>query len=257
METSSNILTARGSLWLSQKENSPQRLLFNIDFQWQAGDKIILRGDSGSGKSLFLRAATGLYKDPNLKIQYYAKQSNHTRIAYLPQNIPVFAQNVSLFLLEPFLEKWRNYPNRIPDRSLRQWILIKQKPLSVVHEAPFRKFYQIALFYLKLFGFSEQLMKSNLSHLSGGEAFIVRFIRNILLKKQIFLIDESHSQLDQKKRRIFYRFLSRKKVSFILVSHDTKSDASLSELKNNREIIITNDTFIDHYQNRTRENPNG
>lgn len=220
------IISVKGNLYLSEDIQKKEKEFLKIDFTWNENEKIILTGDSGSGKSLFFRILTGLHRTNYIKIQTpqsknnaKALQSFHMRSSYLSQNLPSFDQNVLLFLFYPVIYRWKSAEKLFGSKTAFEKLQLIINPLSRLNKPPFRLLYKKACFYVNYFGFSENLFQKNLNSLSGGELFFIRFLRQVLIKKKIFLIDESHNQLDSKKRKIFFQFISRHSISFILITH--------------------------------------
>lgn len=160
--------------------HAQDRVLLNkVSFNLHAGQKVVLVGRSGSGKSLLLQALNDL--------------------------LPLSDDNLSRIMLN-------NLPiSQIPPAEYRAKVALFHQTPSLIEGTvlenlamPFEfKYHQNKLFdknwhaqKLKKFGKSEDFIHQDISHLSGGERQLVAFLRTLQLNPTIALFDEPTSALD-------------------------------------------------------------
>jgi len=75
---------------------------------------------------------------------------------------------------------------------------------------------------LQVFDLDEEILSKNYEELSGGEKQRIVIIISVLLQRDIFLLDEISSALDENlKKKVINYFLDQKDLTVIIVSHDT------------------------------------
>lgn len=169
----------------------PAAATFNYEFA--IGQKYVITGESGTGKSTLLGIIGGLITDYEGSVdldEANLKSIHAGRLITLnSQNEHIFAEsfedNVTLFGTYPFDEQRLH---RIFGAS------------SIFHKIK---------------------TSADCQKLSGGEQQIVRFCRQILQDKPIVLMDESFSAIDLENRRCIYQELLRQKnKTLIYVTHE-------------------------------------
>ena len=161
-------------------------LLRGVSLSVRAGDRIVLRGDSGAGKTVLLRALAGmdavsgeLLRD-GVPVTAKEHPRHRTRICYLHQSASLPDGNVRNALTEPFA--WNEHTAKSFDEvAALQWLQ------DLDREAAF--------------------LEKSTTTLSGGEAQLVALIRALQLSPRILLLDEPTSALDDKTTRKFEQLL--------------------------------------------------
>lgn len=154
-----------------------QKILENITFKIQSGEKVLVIGESGSGKSSLLNSITGSAQviDGTFTINQLIRQDIDNRSVL--QRLSVVQQNVFLFddtlaenitLGEHFSES--EILSACQDAGLAD--LVKEKGLS------FR-------------------VGENGENLSGGQQQRIEIARALIRKREVLLIDEATSALDK------------------------------------------------------------
>ncbi len=178
-----------------------------------AGESVALTGPSGSGKSLLLRALSGL--DPleagevvlGSKAQWdWAMPAYRSRMMYLPQRPALFEGAVLDNLGRPFA------------LAARRGQELNRAELDLL---------------LAKFGRDQAFLQLDTVTLSGGEGQIVALLRALLLNPGILLLDEATSALDPDTVRVAERLLldwSREgpERALLWVSHDPAQRARVA-----------------------------
>ncbi|MEN8260947.1 MAG: ATP-binding cassette domain-containing protein [Pseudomonadota bacterium] len=177
-----------------------QMLLTDVILQVSGGDKMVIRGASGSGKSSLLKCAVGAFpiaggsvRIDGLELSATTVSAIRARIAFIGQEPVLGADNVREALLLPF--RFKAHQNNKPtDERIAQ--LLERLHLS-----------------------SDILDKSS-KRISGGEKQRIALIRALLLNKTIFFADEVTSALDPESKAAVMAELFRPEITLLSVSHD-------------------------------------
>lgn len=180
-----------------------QMILSKLSCQIRQKERILLIGESGSGKSSFLKllmkydeCSSGKILFNKINMKHYKKESFISNISYLSQNELLFTTTL--------------YDNIVMNREYEEEDLKRVLSFceidSIVKEHP--------LGY-KMF------IEENGFNLSGGERQRIILARYLLKPTSFILIDEGFSQMDTSlERRILKRmFRYYSKQTFIIVSH--------------------------------------
>ena len=183
---------------ISYEENE---VIKNLSFQVEKGDKVVITGESGRGKSTILNTLLGFIKissgdiflfDDKLSAENISKI--RSKIAWLPQETALHFDSVhdiiySLFSLK--INKQNAPSNTEVNRILNN--------LNI----------------------SPNLLNKEMDEISGGQKQRILLAGALLLKKDLLIIDEPTSDLDEKnKKQITDFILSQKDLTVIAVSHD-------------------------------------
>lgn len=161
-------------------------LLQSVSFSLQSGERLLIQGQSGCGKTSLLRALADLWTFGSSG-QIAAPKWSDT--LFVPQ---------------------RAY---LPQGSLREAICYPNAPQDVAALSPFLHDCQLAYLIPKL---DEVQDWQNI--LSGGELQKVAFVRVLLARPQLILLDEATSALDEQSEAILYRLLCEKLPESMIVS---------------------------------------
>jgi len=177
-----------------------QTLLDDASLHISAGDKLVVRGVSGSGKSSLLKCAVGALPlaGGSIRIDGLALSADtvaeiRARIAFIGQEPVLGAENVRDALLLPFHFKAHcdNLPN---DERISQ--LLERLHLTA------------------------DILDKPCKRISGGEKQRIAILRALLLNKTIFLADELTSALDPESKAAVMAELFRPGITLLSVSHD-------------------------------------
>lgn len=188
-------------------------LLEGLSFDIASGDKLVLKGESGSGKTSLLNAMIGFVRPTSGRMLIRNEESNQNsirglrrQIAWLPQQINFSDYNVKEFLELPFTFS-ANKSIR-PDREK----------------------------IMKLFAFlglKPELIESTMQEVSGGEKQRIALVSCLLLERQILLFDEPVSALDDASKKLVMDYLfNQEELTIISASHDAEWVARCNKVIN-------------------------
>ena len=179
-----------------------QAALFeNVCFDVVAGQKVCIAGQSGSGKTSFLKALMGLVVPAEGQI--------------LIDGEPLTEKSVWL------LRKHIAYVSQEPD--LGEGIVIDRlrRPFDYHANAHLEWDRGAVLDYFQKFRLDEKLLDNDISDISGGEKQRIAIIIALLLKRPILLLDEPFSALDKETKKVVKEHLKNDTSSTILfISHE-------------------------------------
>ena len=173
----------------------------NLSFQIKKGDKAVITGESGRGKSSILNALLGFIPISAGNIYLFGKELSpeniakiRSHIAWLPQETALHFNSVRDIIYSLFSLK-ANKSNAPSTSELNQ--------------------------ILNNLNIPSNLLIKNIDEISGGQKQRILLAGAILLKKDILIIDEPTSDLDEKNKKIITDFiLSQEDLTVIAVSHD-------------------------------------
>lgn len=165
-----------------------QVLVQDLHLNLKMGDRLVVYGENGTGKSTLLRELVLAAQKKEPRIQW---SLDLDQIHYMPQNNP--------------------FQSKTPD-SVMDYLV---KTLSVYQEVVSLESIKRVLLRLRL---SDKWM----AHLSGGERQKLKLAQGLLLKSQAFLMDEPLSGVDNGSKFEIFRALNeiRQQTLQILVVHD-------------------------------------
>lgn len=190
-----------------------------LSLELERGSTAALVGPSGSGKSLLLRAVTGLDRLDEGEIRFQGRSLDdwslpeyRTRVVLIPQDVPRFGGDVETNLRMPFrLEAHRG-------REFRR---------------------ERAAELLEQLGWPESFLGRRATDLSGGEAQAMNLVRGMLLDPEVLLFDEPTASLDagrtERVEAVVAEWLEERGCAMIWTSHDA---AQLERLDPDRVIRL-------------------
>lgn len=189
-----------------------RKLVFErLNFEVEKGDKLLIYGRSGEGKTTIIRLLLGFECPREGRIFFEGQLLDRKtvwdvrkRIAYVSQNLDIGSGRVITLI------------NRVLDYRANQGIGPVQTELSGILE------------FLRL---KESILQESFEKLSGGEKQRILIVIALLLKRSVFLLDEVTSALDSElKEKVRDYFVKKDDWTVIVISHD-KDWLQRSELK--------------------------
>jgi ABC-type multidrug transport system fused ATPase/permease subunit len=185
--------------------NSDTKILNNISLHINKGEKVVILGDIGCGKSTILKLFLRYYKQTSGTVYYNGKsyeemslQEIRKRVGYVPQVPVLFNRSI----IENI-----TYGNKEVTREEVEKLLDEVGLLS-----EFKKHKN---------GLDTKVGKNG-SMLSGGQRQLVWCLRVMLSNPEVLILDEPTSSIDEKSKKILRvlleRFMGDKTV--VMVTHD-------------------------------------
>ncbi|MCL1936575.1 MAG: ABC transporter ATP-binding protein/permease [Defluviitaleaceae bacterium] len=190
----------------------------NVDFKLNKGEKIAIIGESGIGKSTFLKLIMGIYKPTKGSINIYGRDSYLLRKNNWEQ-ISYFDGNYNL------IDNTLAYNITFSDE------LLEQKDLERIEDIS------------KTLNMSDIVNKNTLyntvgqfgKNLSEGQKLKICLSRLLYKDSEILILDEPTSHLDVESEEIFSDFIRHTDKSVILVTHNMNTAASCEVILNFNE----------------------
>ncbi|TAL50909.1 MAG: ATP-binding cassette domain-containing protein [Methylovulum sp.] len=177
-----------------------QAILSDISFTLYAGEKTVLCGKSGSGKSTVIKALLGLHQLSSGTIYFQQKaltsatiQAIRSDTAYIGQEPVLAADSVRDALLLPF--QFNAHRGHKPaDAQLKAVLERLNLPVSILDQQS--------------------------SRISGGEKQRIALARGLLLGKTLYLLDEVTSALDAESKQAVFDVFADPGLTVLSVAHD-------------------------------------
>lgn len=181
------------------KSFSEKIILNGLSFEIGKNEKVIFSGKSGIGKSTIFKILLGFEKPDSGNIYFENQLVNEkniwnirSKIAYVSQDVDIGIGKVSALFDFTLNLKTNNNKN-----------------INNISEL------------LSTFGLNDDFLSKNIEELSGGEKQRIAIINSLILKRDIFLLDEITSSLDTDlKVKIIDYFMKNPNFTVLYISHD-------------------------------------
>lgn len=172
----------------------------NFNLEIRQGEKLLLRAQSGKGKSTLLKLLLGFQKPDSGEILFNDKVLKKENLLYFRKNISYVSQDVNL----TNKKVWDLITEIFSYKYNRHIEITKNKVLGIV----------------KYFKLPENVFEKEVSELSGGERQRLGLIICILLDRPVWLLDEVASGLDKDMKDIVVDYVLKQNKTILIISHD-------------------------------------
>jgi putative ABC transport system ATP-binding protein len=191
--SSSNVCLVKGN----------KKILENISFTLAEGQLLGVAGPSGSGKSSLLKLCNLLDSPVSGNLYYKGKDL----LTYDPLKL---RSKVGYVLQKPYL-----FAGTAED-NLRYAYIVSKKQVDITE----------IKYYLAKLQLSSAVLAKGKTELSGGEQQRIAFLRSLLVRPDILLLDEVSASLDEVNTLLLETLIneeiSERSLSVIFVSHDNQ-----------------------------------
>lgn len=206
---------------ISIKNLNFKNILHNVSMDIPQGSFVTIKGQSGIGKTTFLRHMLGLFSAEEGKVSYggkdlgsikkYGEQSVYSKLAYANQN-PQYFENMTL---RENLLLWSK--KQVDDEKLTNVL----RDLHLDHIV--------------------DRMDSNVKHFSGGELRRIGIARALLKDPKVLFLDEPTANLDEASSRQVLEIIkgmrkTRPDMTVIAVTHDPSFEKIAEKVVDFREV---------------------
>lgn len=186
----------------------------HLEFDLKAGERLAIAARSGRGKTVLLRALSGLSTPTNGTICFQGQLINDW-------SMPTYRSHVMLLAQHPFRDRGT------VENNLTRPFQLKSQTRRRYDRAQ-------ALRWLAPLDRNEQFLQRSMEHLSGGEAQIVAVLRALLLEPTVLLLDEPTSSLDSQGRNEIETLLNQwlnsdSEHAWIWTTHDEAQRSRMSD----------------------------
>ena len=205
-------------------------LLFkNIDILFEKGDKIFLKGPTGSGKSSLINLITGLIVDENVRILINGDIiKNMSEKIYQKINFGYVPQDV--FLSNTTFKNNINLNNSHEIKNFKKIISICMLE-EFVDNLPLKE---------------DTIINERSANISGGQKQRIAIARALMSNAQILILDEATNALDyETEKKVFENIIKNfPKIIIIIISHNDNLEkycTKIFEINNkNINLIVKN-----------------
>lgn len=180
-----------------------QTILKGITFSVNKGERVIITGPSGGGKSTLLKILASLINPTEGRVEFNGENILNGDILAYRQKVSYFFQNATLF--DQTVLDNVSFPYKIRDEEFDE-----EQCVKLLERVKLNKSY----------------LNKPIKELSGGEKQRIALVRNLLYLPEVLLLDEVTSSLDAENKEIIYTILDElnkeSDVTILSVTHDQR-----------------------------------
>ncbi len=178
-------------------------ILNKLNLVVKKGEKILLSTKSGSGKSTLLKLIMAFKKITTGEIIVDKLLVNKNNIREIRKKISYMSQN-------------QFFPNMTVIEFF-DYIFSFEENKNINYKENFE-------IYMKSLCLTKVIYNEKLENLSGGEKQRIAFVINLILNRDIWLLDEPTASVDYEMKKIIEGYILNNNKTVILVSHDNHWD---------------------------------
>ena len=189
-------------------------ILKDFNLAINSGDKILIAGKSGIGKSTIINLLLGFRKPDSGIIYYQGEKYTKKVVSQLRQKVGFVSQDVDIGdgIVSDFVRNIFKY-------KANQHVQFEENKLKEL---------------VYFFDLENDILDKDLQELSGGERQRMAIIIAILLQRKVYLLDEPTSALDIKsKEKVFQYFLNKEDLTVVFITHEM-------EIQENENVKVVN-----------------
>ncbi len=203
------------------KSYSEKKLIENLSFGINDGEKIGLIGVNGTGKSTLLKIVAGAEEIDNGKIT----KANRVRIEYLPQS-PDYDENATVLeqvfkaeskelnLLGKYQDLLKKLEKEYSDKTNEELIKV-QEQIDTMNLWDLENDAKAVLTKLGIDNFDQKV-----SELSGGQKKRISLASALITPCELLVLDEPTNHLDSDTIDWLEEYLNSRKGSLLMITHD-------------------------------------
>lgn len=181
--------------------NQSDEIIKNFNSEISKGDKVLLRGSNGSGKTTLIKLITGLYLPTKGTVLINGQDISSINKKTIRDKIGIVSQNIFLF-----------------KGTILENILYGQKDKTKQDVVDLIEKYNLTDYIKGLEKGLETEVVQNGIGISGGQAQLIAFLRAIIKRRDLIILDEATSNLDQETKLIILGILEKSELCNILIT---------------------------------------
>ncbi len=218
-------------VWLSF-QGATEPILRDVSLHVGPGERVVVVGDIGSGKSTILKMLARFYEPDQGFVYVDGTAYTNTTVTAIKQKVGYVPQHPQLFnrtVMENIL-----YGNE--EKHTREQVMVTLERLNLLKE------------FDNLNEGVDTLVGKNGHRLSGGQRQIVWCMRTMLSQPKYILLDEPTSSLDEKAKATFIAMLqammhATPELTIIIVTHDPVMKAF-----GKRTVVVNQGKVVEDFQ---------
>ena len=181
--------------------NQSDEIIKNFNSEISKGDKVLLRGSNGSGKTTLIKLITGLYLPTKGTVLINGQDISSINKKTIRDKVGIVSQNIFLF-----------------KGTILENILYGQKDKTKQDVVDLIEKYNLTDYIKGLEKGLETEVVQNGIGISGGQAQLIAFLRAIIKRRDLIILDEATSNLDQETKLIILGILEKSELCNVLIT---------------------------------------